>query len=338
MTQLIVRRLLSLIPIILGVTLLAMLLINLTEGDFLTARALDREVSEEVIQQQREAFGLDRNWLVQYGIWLGNLFPVKWDSSGETFWDKLEFRVELGYSFAYRMDVIDLIWPRLGSTVLLSLSALLVCWLIAVPLGVLAAIYKDSIFDRISSVLAYVSLSVPDFFLALLALYFAYLTGWFPVGGATSIDYELMTPWGKFVDRLHHLILPAIILGTGGVAGLMRIMRSNFLEVIRAEFATTARAKGLSERVVMVKHVFRNAINPLISMLGFAFSSLISGALIIEIVMNYPGLGRLMYDSLMAQDQFVVLGALLIGCVMLVIGNLLADIGLALSDPRIRHE
>lgn len=337
MGHLILRRLLSLIPIVLGVTFLALVLINLTEGDFLTAQKLQREVSEEILEQQRQQFGLDKPLHIQYLHWLGSLFPLKWNSEAENWWQTIEFRIELGRSFTYNMDVTEIIASRLPATLLLSFSSLLVAWVIAIPLGVLAAIYKDSLFDRFSSILAYVSLSVPDFFLALLALYFASVTGLFPVGGGSSLDYEFLTPWQKFWDVIHHLILPALILGTGSVAGLMRIMRANFLDVIRSEYVMTARAKGVPEGWIMFRHVFRNAINPLISMMGFAFASLLGGALIVETVMGYPGLGRLMYQAILAQDQFVVMGALVVSCVMLVIGNLLADIGLALADPRIRQ-
>jgi peptide/nickel transport system permease protein len=216
--------------------------------------------------------------------------------------------------------------------------ALTFSWCIAIPLGVLAAVYKDSIFDRISAGLAYAALSIPEFFLALLLVFFAAQTGWFPMGGATSIDYEYMSFGGQLADRAYHLILPGLALGIGSIASIMRIMRANFLDTIRAEFVTTARAKGVKEFVVMFKHVLRNAINPLVSAFGFAFSSLLSGALMVEIVLQYPGLGQLMYQSILREDQFVVLASVMLGCTMLVLGNLLADILLAWSDPRIRLE
>src|SRR5690606_24019234 len=151
-------------------------------------------------------------------------------------------------------------------------------------------------------------------------------TGWFPLGGATSIEHDFLPFGARLLDRLHHLVLPTIVLGIGSIAGLMRIMRANFLDTIRAEYVQTARAKGVPEGWVMFKHVLRNAINPLVSAFGFAFSSLLSGALIVEIVMNYPGLGNLIYQSLLREDQFVVLAAIMLSCTMLVIGNLLADI------------
>ena len=244
----------------------------------------------------------------------------------------------LGHSWVYKLPVADLIGQRLLATFLLSLSAFLFAWCIAIPLGVLAAIYKDSIFDRISAGLAYAALSIPEFFLALLLVFFAAQTGWFPMGGATSIGYEYMSLWGQIVDRFYHLLLPTLALGIGSIASIMRIMRANFLDAMRAYYVQTARAKGLSEFVTMFRHTLRNAINPLLSAFGFAFSGLLSGALMVEIVLQYPGLGQLMYQSILREDQFVVLASVLMGCTMLVIGNLLSDILLASSDPRIRLE
>lgn len=317
----ILRRLLTLFPMLLGVTFLVFLLLSLAPGDFLTPIKMQRDVPEQLIAELEREFGLDRPWYVQYGKWLANVAQLNF-----------------GYSWSFKVPVIDLIGSRLFSTFLLSLTSLLFAWCIAIPLGVLAAIYKDSVFDRVSSFLAYAALSIPEFFLALLAVWFAAVTGLFPIGGATSIEYEFLSPGGQFLDRLHHLVLPTIVLGIGGIAGLMRIMRANFLDTIRAEYVQTARAKGVPEGLVMFKHVLRNAINPLISAFGFSFSSLLSGALIVEIVMNYPGLGNLIYHSLLREDQFVVLAAIMLSCTMLVIGNLVADICLAWSDPRIRLE
>ncbi len=313
------RRLVALIPLLLGITGLVFLLMSLAPGDFLTPVRVQRDVSPELIQSIEQQFGLNQPWYVQYVKWLGNVVTGN-----------------LGHSWAYKMPVVDLIGQRMLATFLLSVSALVIAWGIAIPLGVLAAMYKDSIFDRISSFLAYAALSLPEFFLALLFMFFAAQSGWFPMGGATSIDYEFMGAGGKILDRAHHLVLPALALGIGSVASIMRIMRANFLDAIRADYVKTARAKGLRERRVMFMHALRNAINPLVSAFGFAFSGLLSGALIVEIVLQYPGLGQLMYQSILREDQFVVLASVMLGCTMLVAGNLLADLLLAWSDPRIR--
>lgn len=317
----ILRRMLTLIPLLLGITALVFLLMSLAPGDFLTPVKAQRDVPPELIEAIEKDFGLDQPWHVQYVKWLGNILQGN-----------------LGHSWAFKMPVSDLIGQRVLATFLLSLVSLVFAWSIAIPLGVLAAIYKDSIFDRISAVLAYAALSIPEFFLALLLVFFAAQTGWFPMGGATSIDYEYLSFWGKLTDRAYHLILPGLALGIGSIASIMRIMRANFLDTIRAEYVKTARAKGVREFTVMFKHVLRNAINPLISAFGFAFSSLLSGALMVEIVLQYPGLGQLMYQSILREDQFVVLASVMLGCTMLVVGNLLADVLLAWSDPRIRLE
>lgn len=319
MAGFIFRRFLALIPLLLGITFLVFVLMNLAEGDFLTQFENSRDHPKELIEELREGYGLDKPVYVQYLLWLGKIFQG-----------------DLGYSFQFKTPVAELIGTRMLSTFLLSLSALLFSWCIAIPLGVLAAVYKDSVFDRLSALLAYAALSIPEFFLGLMLVFLAAQTGWFPLGGATSIGHDYLGFWGQLWDRLYHLLLPTVALGIGSVASIMRIMRSNFLDVIRSDFVTTARAKGLQENVIMFKHVLRNAINPLVSAFGFAFSSLLSGALIVEIVLQYPGLGTLMYESLLREDVFVVLASVLLSCTMLVVGNLISDILLAWSDPRIR--
>lgn len=321
MIAFLIRRMVALVLLLFGITFLVFMLMYLAPGDFLDEARASRDISEQRIEQMEQEFGLDKPWYTQYGMWLGNVL-----------------RLNFGESWSYKVPVIDLLKQRVPETVILSLTSLAFAWLIAVPLGVLAAIYKDSIFDRLSSLLAYAALSIPEFFLALLAVNFAAASGWFPTGGSTSLVHDFLPFGERVLDRIHHLILPTIVLGMGGVAGMMRIMRANFLDYMRAEFVTTARAKGLRERVVMFHHVLRNAINPLITSFGFAFSSLLSGALLVENVMNYPGLGKLIFEAFMRQDQYVVLAAVVVGCVMLMLGNLLADILLASSDPRIRLE
>lgn len=317
----IARRLFALIPLLIGVTLIVFGLISLAPGDFLDQARAQRDIPPEFIEAQEKKFGLDKPWIVQYLLWLKNAAML-----------------DFGESWTYRIPVVDLVGSRLANTFLLSLCAIVFAWSIAIPLGVLAAIYKDSIFDRISSILAYAALSIPEFFLALIAVFFAAYTGWFPTGGLTSPEHEFMSPGAQFLDVVHHLILPTIVLGIGSIAGLMRIMRANFLDVIRAEYVTTARAKGVPEGRIMFLHVLRNAINPLISAFGFAFSSLLSGALMVEIVMGYPGIGRLTYDALLKQDSYVVVASVTMGSIMLVLGNMVADILLAKNDPRIRLE
>lgn len=321
MIRFFLRRFTAMMLLIIGVSILVFFLMYLTPGDFLNEARASKDISKELIQKLEQEFGLDQPWYIQYGFWFKNILHFNF-----------------GESWTYKVPVGQLLVQRVPATLLLSFSSLIFAWGIAVPLGILAAIYKDSMWDRLSSFLAYAALSVPEFFLALIAVFFAAKTGWFPTGGRTSITHEFMPLPAQILDIAYHLVLPTIVLGIGGVAGMMRIMRANFLDYLRAEFVTTARAKGLSEGVIMFKHVLRNAINPLITAFGFAFSGLLSGALLVENVMNYPGLGQLIYEAFLKQDQYVVVAAVTIGCILLVAGNLLADLLLAWSDPRIRLE
>lgn len=319
MIQFILRRIAALIPLLLGISFLVFILMHLTPGDVLSEARAAHDIPKEYIIQMEKQYGLDKPWYVQYLLWLKSIGTLNF-----------------GTSWTYKIPVTDLLAQRIPATLTLAIAALMFAWVIAVPLGVFAAIYKDSIFDRMSSVLAYAALSIPEFFLALLAIFFAAQTGWFPIGGRTALTHSLMSDWGQFWDIAYHSVLPTFVLGLGGIAGMTRIMRANFLDHIRSEYVTTARAKGVPEGWIMFKHVLRNAINPLITSLGFALSGLLSGALLVENVMNYPGLGQLVYEALMKQDQYVVMAAVLMGCVLLMLGNLFADILLAWSDPRIR--
>lgn len=319
MISVILRRFLTLIPMLLGISMLVFFLMYITPGDILSEARASRDISKEYIIAMEEQFGLNKPWYTQYFLWLKNICTLNF-----------------GTSWAYKVPVFELLYQRVPATLTLALCAITLAWVTAIPLGILAAIYKDSFFDRLSSILAYAALSIPEFFLALLAVFFAARTGWFPVGGRTSITYSFMSTGEQFIDLVYHLILPTLVLGIGGVAGMMRIMRSNFLDHIRSEYVTTARAKGVPEGIIMFKHVLRNAINPLITALGFTFSGLLSGALLVENIMNYPGLGQLVYEAFMRQDQYVVMAAVIMGCIMLMLGNLFADLLLAWSDPRIR--
>ena len=345
MIAFILRRLFSLVPLLLVVSLLVSLLMYLAPGDFLTQARASKDISPELIEQQERQLGLvdaegePTRWFVRYGRWLANVSPLKYGPWVGEAGRGLHFGWPyFGESWTYKVEVLSLLKQRVPATFLLSLTSITFAWMIAIPLGVLAAIYKDSIFDRISALLAYAALSIPEFFLAILAVYFAAVTGLFPEGGRSSVASEFYSPALQLVDYAYHLILPTIVLGLGGVAGMMRIMRANFIDYMRSEFVTATRAKGLKERVIMFKHVLRNAINPLLTSFGYAFSSLLSGALLVENVMNYPGLGQLIFDALMREDQYVVMAGVVMGVFMLVLGNLLADLLLAWSDPRIRLE
>jgi peptide/nickel transport system permease protein len=320
MLSFIIKRLLHMIPILLGVSLLTFLLITLTPGDYYSQLSQNPQISPETLARLRAEEHLGDPWYVQYGYWL-----------------KGAVHGDLGYSIAYKVPASQLIGERLWNTFLLAFCATVLAWGVAVPLGILAAVKKDSWADRLCSLIAFVGLSIPDVLLALLALMFAAATGWFPVGGIHGTGYYDEMPFGeKFTDTAWHLVLPTIVLAASELAGIMRQMRSNMLDTIRAEFVTTARAKGVAEGWVIYKHVLRNAINPLLTIFGYSIAGLLSGAFIVENIMAWPGLGRLTLEALQAKDFRLVVASVVMAAALLVTGNFIADLLLAWSDPRIR--
>ena len=225
---------------------------------------------------------------------------------------------------------------RIPNTLLLTLVVIFLTWSVGVPLGILAAVNWKTPFDRVLTVITSIGMAIPSFFFAILLLIFAVKTGWFPVGGLTSYNFNEMSLFHQIFDVAHHLFLPVVVLFTISLAGLQRQMRANLLDVLDSDYVKFARAKGLSEFKVIFKHALRNAVNPMITLLGFEFSGLLSGAALTEYVFQYPGLGRLILEAVMKSDINLVMASLMIGAIMLVVGNLIADILLILTDPRIR--
>ena len=313
------KRLLHMIPLLLGVSLLTFLLMALAPGDYFTTLSQNPQISPETIAKLKAKFHLGEAWYIQYFYWLKNILHG-----------------DFGYSMAYKIPATSLIFERLWNTFLLSFFAMLITWLVAIPLGIWAAVRKDSWVDRGCSLAAFVGLSVPDVLLSLLALWFAAATGWFPVGGTQSPIHDLLTPAQQFWDRAHHLILPALVLAAAEMAGIMRQMRSNLLDTLRAEYVNAARARGLGEGWVIYKHALRNAINPLLTIFGYSLAALLSGAFIVENIMAWPGLGRLTIEAFFAKDSYLVVDSVVMATALLVVGNFIADILLAWSDPRIR--
>ncbi len=323
MIRLIIHRLLQAIPLLLAVSLVTFFLLFHSPGDFLASLAFDPKISKEFLDSERIRLGLDRPWYIVWMRWIWGIV-----TSGD-----------FGHSFSYKMPVATLIGARLYNTFLLALFATLFAWLLGVPLGIIGAVKQDRWPDRVASAIAFLGLSVPSVLLALFAVYFAAVTGCFPTNGMTSANHYAMTSvWERAVDILHHLILPTIVLGVGGLAIYTRQMRSNLLETLHTDYMRTALAKGLTYNVAVRRHALRNAFNPMITLLGFAFSDLLSGAFLVENVMGWPGLGRTTIEAYTSKDMFVVATSVLLAAVMLVIGNLIADILLGLNDPRIRAE
>lgn len=318
MTRFLVKRLLLMIPLVLGITFISFCAMSLVPGNFVSGLALNPQISPAVIKQMEAEFGLNQPLMVRYLRWL---------------WEVLH--LNLGVSLAYRVDVTGLIFSRALNTVILSLASMLFSWALAIPIGIIVATRQNSILDRVLSFFSFLGMSVPAFFLAFLGMDFALHSGWFPVGGTFSPDYANLDLWSKLADRINHLILPAAILGLAGMASLMRLMRSQILEIKDAEFVRTARAKGLSESRVMYKHVLRNALNPFVTMAGYALADLLSGAALVEAVMNLQGLGLLLLNAVRSLDVPLVMGSVLMGTVLLLLGNLLADVALVAVDPRV---
>jgi len=308
------------IPLLLGITFISFVIMQLAPGDYLDQMRANPQVSPETVDRLQRAFGLDRPWYVQYGLWLRNAVMG-----------------DFGYSFTYKLPVFSLIGQFVVNTLILALTSLIVSWLIGLPLGIFAATHKNGTIDKLASLLAFTFISLPGFFMALLALLLAQRTGWFPVGGMQSPNHSELSAWGRTLDLAHHLVLPALVLGTRNVATIVRQMRGNLLDVLGENYILAARARGLPEGMVVLKHAVRNAINPLITILGYEIGGLLGGAALVEAVMAWPGLGFLLLDAVRSQDLYVAMGAFVMGGVMLMVGNLIADILLALTDPRIKY-
>ena len=314
----ILKRILQTIPLLIIVSLISFFIIRLSPVDPLAELRLNPSVSQETLQKETQRLGLDKPIIVQYGKWAKSFIQgdLGITSNGEKVSTKLK--------------------ERIPNTLLLTTIVILVTWLVGVPLGIVAALNWKTPFDRILTVLTSIGMAIPSFFFAVLLLIFAVRTGWFPVGGLTSANFADMNFFRQFLDITHHLILPVTVLFTLSLAGLQRQMRANMLDVLDSDYVKFARAKGLDEKQVVYKHALRNAINPLITLLGFEFAGLLSGAALTEYVFQYPGLGRLILEAVLKSDINLVMASLMMGAIMLVIGNMIADILLIITDPRVK--
>ncbi len=312
-------------PMLLGVSLIAFLLLSLSPGDPLAAQRGNPQVPDELIRRIEAQYGFDRPVPEQYVRWLSRVV-----------------RGDLGYSFKFKRPVADVIGERLGATLLLALFSTLLTWLLAVPLGVWAALRRGQWPDKSISVLSFVGMSLPSFFLALLFLYAATvagplpLIGRIPIGGLVSPGFDRLDLVGRVLDIARHLLLPGVVLTIGGLAGLQRISRGSTLETLSQPYILAARARGLSESRILWRHAFRNAANPLITLLGFEFSALLSGAAFTEIITSWPGMGLLALEAVRSKDQFLVMATVLMGSLLLMVGNLLSDLLHAWNDPRVK--
>jgi peptide/nickel transport system permease protein len=321
----ILRRLIVMVPLLLVMSFITFMFIRMAPGDVLAEYRMNPQMSQVMVHQMEVKFHFDKPAAVQYFYWLRNLL-----------------RLDFGYSFSKKMDVAVVVRSRLFNTLILAVFSVLITWTVAIPVGIFCAVKQYSVADRIFSFIAFLGMSLPTFFLALLLLYvFSLLEalpliGRLPIGGMTSAGFDRMGLMEKALDIGKHLIIPATVLGVTAIASMQRIMRGNLLEELKAQYVVTARAKGLPENRVIYRHALRNAINPLITIFGYEFSALLSGAALTEIITNWPGLGMVMLEAVRSQDLFLVMGNMLISGTLLIVGNLISDVLLALSDPRIK--
>ncbi|MDY7012814.1 MAG: ABC transporter permease, partial [Cyanobacteriota bacterium] len=331
----ILKRFLQALLTLFLVSALSFLIIQLAPGDYLDTFRGNPEISPESLQEYAKRFGLDNQPPQELSVaWLSWVAQSYWKWLA-----RVVTELDFGESFVYSRSVTSLLSERIFNTLLLAISSIILTWAIAIPLGIIGAVRQNRFSDRVLRVISYIGQGFPSFITALLLLIVAQsLSPLFPVGGMTSINHENLSPLGKVFDIGWHMILPTIALSITSFAGLQRLMRGELLDVLRQDYIQTARAKGLPENKVIYVHALRNAINPLVTILGFEFASLLSGAFIAEFFFNWPGLGRLILDAVRRQDLYLVMGSLMMGSVMLILGNLLADLLLKAVDPRIKLE
>jgi peptide/nickel transport system permease protein len=317
------RRLVLALPLLIGITFISFAVIHLAPGEPVDLQAgdLNAQSSAQARQLLREMYGLDKPLAVQYWNWLGRLV-----------------RLDFGRSFAPDgRPVLQKIAERLPVTLMLNIVELVIIVALAVPIGMISATRQYSMFDKVTTIFVFVGFATPDFWLALLLMIlFGTELGWLPISGLRSLNWEYMSFWRQQWDFLSHLILPILVATFGGLAGFSRYMRQSMLEVVRQDYIQSARAKGLSERVVIAKHALRNAMLPLVTILGLSLPGLIGGSVIVESIFAIPGMGQLMVQAVFERDYPVIMGNLVIVSVLTLVANLLADIAYGLVDPRIR--
>ncbi|HEX2203565.1 MAG TPA: ABC transporter permease [Longimicrobium sp.] len=327
MISYLLRRILGAIPLLLGILTIIFFIIHLAPGDPM-ARFFNPNVSPEVIEQMRRNLGLDQPIHVQYVKWLWSFI-----------------RGDFGYSFGQMRPINEILPEVLWNTIQLTMISMVVIFAVGMLIGIVQAVRQYSIADNVLTFLALFFYSMPSFWFALMLILLFSLkanqAGWpiqFPASGMTSVGYEFLGTGAKITDRIMHLALPAIALGIGSAAGVARYMRGSMLEVIHQDFIRTARAKGLSERTVVFKHALRNALIPIITLLGLYLPFLLSGAVLVETIFGWPGMGRAIVDAILQRDYPMVMATSFVIAALVVAGNLLSDVLYAVVDPRIRTE
>lgn len=319
------RRLSLLVPTLLGITLVTFLVINLAPGDpveLVNRGMVDSRISPAAYRGMLELYGLDKPIHVRYAIWLKRLITL-----------------DFGNSFKDHRPVLEKIGERLPATLMLNLMSLIVAVLASIPLGLWAALRQHSRYDKFSGALLYAMYSLPEFWVALmLIMLFGVKLGWLPFYGLESFGARDMSFWPLIWDRFKHMILPVVCLTYGSLAFLSRFVRGSTLEVIRQDYVRTARAKGLEEKRIIYRHVFKNTLIPVVTLMGLLLPALFSGSVILEYIFSWPGIGALFFEAVSARDYPVVMGLSFITAVLVLISTLLADLLYVWADPRVTYE
>ena len=317
----VIKRALLMIPILIGITVLSFGVMRLAPGGPAEAQMeFSARASAEARERLRKLYGADQPFYKQYATWLGKFVTL-----------------DFGEAFADGRKVKDKILERLPITLTINLLSLGLVLLIAIPIGIMSATRQYSMLDRFTTIFVFVGFSTPSFWLALLLIYFFGVQwGMLPISGIQSLDTTGFTFWERLSDWSRHLILPVFVSAFGGLAGFSRYVRNNMLEVLRQDYIRTARAKGLPEGTVIYKHALRNALMPVITILGLALPGIIGGSVIMETVFGIPGMGQLLYQSVFSRDYNVAMGILVPAAFLTMLGNFLADIAYAFTDPRVR--
>ncbi len=317
------KRLAGMIPLLLGITIISFGIMHVAPGEPVAAgQEFNPKVSAQDIERLRVYYGLDKPLYEQYWNWLQRLAVLDF---GESF------------SSDHR-PVLDKITERLPITIWINVLAMAFILLAAIPIGIFSAVFRNSGLDRSLTVFVFIGFAIPSFWLGLLLMYgFGVQLSWLPISGIHDYDWQQMGFWEAQLDLAHHLILPVFVSAIGGLAGMSRFMRSGMLEVIRSDYITTARAMGMAENTIRYRYALKNAMLPIITLLGLSVPGLIGGSVIVEQLFSIPGMGLLFYEAVLSRDYPLVMGITVIGAVLTLMGNLLADLSYAWADPRIRH-
>ncbi|HEU4709859.1 MAG TPA: ABC transporter permease [Methylophilaceae bacterium] len=335
MSKYLLKRLFWMVPLLVGISLISFLIMHLAPGDITTTEAgFNPKTSQESRQKLREMYNLDKPLLVQYGMWLKRMSTLDFGRSFAShqrpvFWQVTDDKGNV---------TKGMIQEALPITLLINILSLSLILVVALPLGVVSALTQNRLPDRTITLFVFIGFAIPGFWLALILMYWTgVMHNWLPISGMHSLGYENLGTWGQFVDFMKHLLLPVLISALSGLAGISLFVRNGMLDVLHQDFITTARAKGLPESQVVFRHALRNALLPLITILGLAIPGLIGGSVIAESIFAIPGMGKLFYDAVLMRDFPVIMGILTIGSALTLLGNLIADLAYAWADPRVRR-